>query len=461
MSSNDSPNSDDARPDPQADPRQAGAPGGAAGGAASGDLAAGLAANQPGEAPAFEALPRPAGYELPSVRAQQELRSRRLLMLVVRLLFLVLLVTVTILTIASERRTEDFGTSTVLGLILSTTSIGVIVLLLDAITPNKRLSSVVGVYLGICFGLIGAVAIGSLLDVVADAWELGGTPSALYLGLAKVIVGIVLCYLSVSVVLTTKDDFRLVIPYVEFAKQVRGVRPLLLDTSALIDGRINDLGGTGFLDAPIIVPQFVIDELQTLADSADKLKRARGRRGLDVVARMQQNPYLDLSIDNPRVEAASVDRMLVELAKDQKLRILTTDAALKKVAQINGVPVLNVNDLAATLKTSAIPGEVLQVTLVKQGDVDGQGVGYLPDGTMVVVEGGAERVGSSVNAVVTNSLQTSAGKMIFARLETRADVNDDTDSVGRMASAATHQPRATGRGPRGGPPPEGRNPRRG
>ncbi len=411
----------------------------------------------PGDEPSLtESATRGRMLDLPSVRAEQEARSRRLLMLVVRLLFLVLLVTVTILTIASERRTEDFGFSTILGLILSTTSIGVIVLLLDAITPNKRLSSVVGVYLGVCFGLIGAVAIGSLLDVVADAWELTSTPSAVYLGLAKVVVGIVLCYLSVSVVLTTKDDFRLVIPYVEFAKQVRGVRPLLLDTSALIDGRINELGATGFLDAPIIVPQFVVDELQALADSSDKLKRARGRRGLDMVSRLQQNPYVDLSIDNPRVEPTTVDRMLVELAKDQKMRILTTDAALKKVAQINGVAVLNINDLAATLKTAAIPGEALQVTLVKAGDVEGQGVGYLPDGTMIVVEGGAERIGSSVNAIVTNSLQTSAGRMIFARLDT----SEDTDSIGRMASAATQQPRTTGRGPRGGPPPDGRNPRR-
>jgi uncharacterized protein YacL len=434
--------------DPRADERPLPEPPGASLG--------GDAAMTADEAPAGDLAARVRAMDLPSVRAEQEARSRRLLMLVVRLLFLVLLVTVTILTIASERRTEDFGFSTILGLILSTTSIGVIVLLLDAITPNKRLSSVVGVYLGVCFGLIGAVAIGSLLDVVADAWELAGTPSAVYLGLAKVVVGIVLCYLSVSVVLTTKDDFRLVIPYVEFAKQVRGVRPLLLDTSALIDGRVNELGGTGFLDAPIIVPQFVVDELQALADSSDKLKRARGRRGLDMVSRLQQNPFVDLSIDTPRVEASTVDRMLVELAKDQKMRILTTDAALKKVAQINGVAVLNINDLASTLKTAAIPGESLQVTLVKAGDVDGQGVGYLPDGTMIVVEGGAERIGSSVNAIVTNSLQTSAGRMIFARLDT----SEDTDSIGRMANAATQQPRATGRGPRGGPPPDGRNPRR-
>lgn len=400
---------------------------------------------------------QPRRYDLPSVQAQREARSHRLLMLVVRLLFLVLLGTVTILTIASERRTEDFGFSTIVGLFLATTSIGVIVLTLDAITPNKRLSSVVGVYLGVCFGLIGAIAVGSLLDVVADAWDLSGGRQALYLGLGKVIVGIVLCYLSVSVVLTTKDDFRLVIPYVEFAKQVRGVRPLVVDTSALIDGRINELGQTGFLDAPLICPQFVIDELQALADSSDRTKRTRGRRGLDMLARMQANPYLDLSIDNPRVEGVSVDRMLIELARDQKLRIVTTDANLKKVAQINGVPVLNINDLANTLKTAAIAGETLTVSVVKPGEGENQGVGYLPDGTMVVIEDALPFVGSSVQATVTNSLQTSAGRMIFAKIE-RAD--GDGSGVARLASAATHQPRALGRGPRGGPPPEGRNPRR-
>ncbi len=401
---------------------------------------------------------RQRGFDLPSVRANLEYRSHRLLLLVVRLLFLVLLVTVTILTIASERKGEDFGFSTIFGLILSTTSIGIIVLILDAITPNKRLSSVVGVYLGVCFGLIGAIAIGALLDVVADAWELGGTRSALYMGLSKVVVGIVLCYLSVSVVLTTKDDFRLVIPYVEFAKQVRGVRPLLLDTSALIDGRINDLGQTGFLDAPIILPQFVVDELQALADSSDKIKRARGRRGLDMVSRLQANPYLDLSIDDPRVEGVSVDRMLIELAKDQKLRILTTDTNLKKVAQINGVAVLNINDLANTLKTAAMPGETLHVAVVKAGEGEGQGVGYMPDGTMVVIEDGGAHIGANVAVVVTNSLQTSAGRMIFAKVE--SSDGDGEATLQRLASAATHQPRVTGRGPRGGPPPEGRNPRR-
>ncbi|MBC24539.1 MAG: PIN/TRAM domain-containing protein [Phycisphaerae bacterium] len=356
-------------------------------------------------------------YELPSEMVAQQARSQRMLLLIVRCLFLVLLVAVTVLTLASESsQIEQLTPQTVLGWIIATVAVGAIVLLADAFTPNKRLTSVVGVYLGICVGLIGAVAIGALLDVIADAWELTESKGMIYLGLSKVIIGIVLCYLSVSFVLTTKDDFRLVIPYVEFAKQVRGVRPLLLDTSAIIDGRINDLGQIGFLDAPLIVPKFVIDELQQLADSSDKNKRTKGRRGLDMVSRMQSNPYLDLSIDDPQVEGLSVDKMLIELARTQNLRILTTDFNLKKVANIHDVAVLNVNDLANTLRAAVMPEETMLIKILKPGENPDQGIGYLEDGTMVVVEGADGMIGREVQVTVTNTLQTSAGRMIFARV---------------------------------------------
>jgi uncharacterized protein YacL len=316
--------------------------------------------------------------------------------------------------------------------------VGVIVLLMDARTPNKRLTSVVGVYLGICVGLIGALAIGKLIDVVADAWELTGGRPVIYLGLVKVMIAIVLCYLAVSVVLTTKDDFRLVIPYVEFSKQVRGVRPLLLDSSALIDGRIEGVGQTGFLAAPLVVPRFVLDELQTLADSSDKLKRGRGRRGLNLLSRLQASPHLDVSIDDGDVQGRSVDHKLLQMASDQNLRVLTTDYNLEKVAEIQGVPVLNINELARSLKPDVVPGEALIVDVVKRGESAQQGVGYLPDGTMVVIEDAADHVGGQITAIVTNSLQTSAGRMIFGRLANADDVPPDT--VERMAAAATHQP---------------------
>ena len=399
--------------------------------------------------PRETATPKAPRYEPPSVVAAQEKRSEKLVLLVARLLFLVLLVTVTVLTIASEKEKfpEEFDLSTVAGLFLASTAVGVIVLVMDAMTPNKRLSSVVGVYLGICVGLIGALAIGALLDVVAEAWQIktrlaGQAPTRMeiYLGLGKVVIAIVLCYLAVSVVLTTKDDFRLVIPYVEFAKQVRGVRPLLLDTSALIDGRVEALAETGFLAAPLVVPRFVIDELQMLADSGDKLKRGRGRRGLTMVSKLQASPALDLSIDDAQIEGRSVDHMLLKLAGDQKMRILTTDYNLDKVAQIQGVSVLNLNELANGLKSQLIPGDRQTLEIVKRGESPQQGVGYLPDGTMVVVEEAAELIGTEVTVTVTNSLQTSAGRMVFGRV-----AEPEASMAERMASAATSQPSARSR----------------
>ena len=364
-------------------------------------------------------------YDPPSVQALQKQRGEKLLLLVTRLLFLVLLVTVTVLTIASAKgdAPEEFDLTTVAGLFLASAAVGVIVLLVDAMTPNKRLTSVVGVYMGICVGLIGALAIGALIDVVAEAWDLKAsdpnlppTRMEIYLGLGKVVIAIVLCYLAVSIVLTTKDDFRLVIPYVEFAKQVRGVRPLLLDSSVLIDGRIDAMGQTGFLASPLVVPQFVVDELQTMADSSDRLKRAKGRRGLNLVTKLQANTALDVSVDNAEVTGHSVDHMLLHLAGEQKMRIVTTDFNLEKVARIQGVTVLNLNDLATAIKPQVIPGEILQLEIVKHGESAGQGVGYLPDGTMVVVEEAADLVGREAAITVTNSLQTSAGRMIFGRV---------------------------------------------
>ncbi len=376
-------------------------------------------------------------YEPPSVIAEKEQSSHRLMLLVVRLLFLVLLVTVTLLMISSQQASiYEFRWPTFAGLLIASVAIGTIVILVDAMTPNKQLSSVVAAYLGICFGLIGAVALGGLIDVVAQAWELQAGPAVLYLDLAKIVIGIVLCYLSVSVVLTTKDDFRIVLPYVEFSRQVRGVRPLLVDTSTLIDGRIDDLGHSGFLDAPLIITQFVLDELQALADSSDKLKRGRGQRGLDVVAKIQQNPYLDVTIDEPTVDGLNVDSMLVELARLQDMRVITNDVNLKKIAEINGISVLNINDLASVLKTNANPGEQLIIELVKVGENPDQAIGYMPDGTMVVVQDAAEHTGTMVSVTVTNTLQTAAGRMIFSKLN---EHNESTQDKG-IRSAAVNQP---------------------
>lgn len=394
----------------------------------------------------------------PSAELRKELQSQKLLMLIVRLLFLVLLVVVSVAMLMSEgTRFEDFDYWTFSGGIVVAFAVGVFVLFLDSILPTKRLASVAGVYLGICAGLLLALAIGALIDVMADAWDLTGGPMDVYRGLAKVIIAIVLCYLSVSVVLTTKDDFRLVIPYVEFSKQVRGIRPLLMDTSVLIDGRIESLGNTGFVDAPLIVPQFVIDELQQLADSGDKLKRARGRRGLNMLSKLQDSPFLDVSLDTTHMSGRSVDHMLLDMAKQQNLRILTTDYNLNKVAQIQGVSVLNINDLANAVKSTAIPGETMEITIIKGGESPTQGVGYMPDGTMVVVENAVDYIGRSVTLTVTNALQTSAGRMIFGKL---AEADGDGAHRPHLAHAATHQPRTTSRPKSGETERTPRNPRR-
>jgi uncharacterized protein YacL len=298
----------------------------------------------------------------------------------------------------------------------------VVVVGVDKLTPVKRVSSIVGVVVGLLFGLLAALVLGSLADLLLQSW----TDRQMFeqyqpmIQSIKIIVGICLGYLGVVTVLQTQDDFRLVIPYIEFAKQIRGVRPILLDSSALIDGRIADIASTRFIQAPLIVPQFVVRELQTLADSADTMKRTKGRRGLDMITKLQRQATVDVSIDETPVAQNAVDQMLVDLARAMPAMILTTDVALARVAGIQGALALNLNDLANAAKINLAPGEMLNVKVLREGEQAGQGVGYMPDGTMIVLEDGEEFIGRQVEAVVTSSLQTSAGRLIFARIGAEA-----------------------------------------
>lgn len=192
--------------------------------------------------------------------------------------------------------------------------------------------------------------------------------------------------------------------------------PKILDTSAIIDGRVADMVELGFLGGPFVVPQFVLNELQGIADSTDSMKRARGRRGLGVLEKLQAIEGVETRIsdqDFPRVK--EVDGKIVALAKVTSATVITNDFNLSKVAELQGVRVLNIHQLAHALRPVVLPGEQIQITLQKPGKEPGQGVGYLEDGTMVVVEGGASRLGESVTASVTSVLQTSAGRLIFAR----------------------------------------------
>lgn len=347
-------------------------------------------------------------------------RQRTVLLRIVRGGYVVLLLTVTLLNIIGIAAEDDVsqGPSRFLALrwwlpIGAVMVAGALFLAADILTPNKKLQTVGGIVVGLIAGLVATAALSFVVELVAASWDFADSN---ILAAIQVILGISLCYLGVSTVLQTQDDFRLSIPYVEFAKQIRGAQPLVLDTSALIDARIADVAAVGFIQAPIVIPAFVIGELHQLADSGDKLKRAKGRRGLDVVSRLQRSAGLDLTIDESSVVGKAVDQMIVELARRMPGVVVTTDIALSRTAGFKGVPVLNLNELANALKATFVSGDAFTLTLIKTGEHDGQGVGYLDDGTMVIAEDGGDRIGEEVELVVRSTLQTQAGRMVFARL---------------------------------------------
>ena len=234
-------------------------------------------------------------------------------------------------------------------------------------------------------------------------------------------LGLVLCYVCISLLMQTKDDFRFIIPYVEFAKEVKGLKPCILDTSVVIDGRIADVVETRHLRrASSSCPSSSSASCKAIADSSDRLRRGRGRRGLDILNRLRTNPDIELVIyerDLPEFAGLSVDLKLVALTKHLQGKLITNDYNLNKVARLQGVTVINLNDLANSLKPVFLPGERIDVRIVKAGEEPGQGVGYLEDGTMVVIESGREHINQTVAVAVTSVLQTSAGRMVFGKVE--------------------------------------------
>jgi uncharacterized protein YacL len=293
---------------------------------------------------------------------------------------------------------------------MMTGAVGIIVI--DVLTPRKRIEIVSCVYFGIVIGLFMTWLVGITLDPLLFQTEFKiSRPIQLALAVS-------LCYFCVSLLLQTRDDFRFIIPYVEFSKEVKGLKPYLLDTSVIIDGRIADLLETGIFDGQLIMPRFVLAELQAIADSSDKLRRSRGRRGLDILNKLRTSDFVDLKIHDreaPEMIGQPVDMKLVLLGRQLSGKLVTGDYNLNKMARLHGVPVINLNDIANALKPVYLPGEHLDVRIVKPGEEAGQGVGYLDDGTMIVVEGGRERINENVRINVTSVLQTSAGRMIFGR----------------------------------------------
>jgi uncharacterized protein YacL len=342
------------------------------------------------------------------------------------------------------------------------------VIAVDVALPQKNLTALSGVIFGVLVGVLMALCVGYLVDQVAHVFllrdvsskaaaaelpagdlpevhspaatapadarreELKEDPNISYnrtilnlLQGLKLLLGLIITYISVSFILQTKDDFRFIIPYVEFSRATKGPRPLILDTSVIIDGRVADMAATGMFESPLVVPRFVLNELQTIADSGDHLKRRRGRRGLEVLEKLKELPKLELRFWDGTLtnmpEGEGVDQKLVALAQQERGRLVTNDYNLNKIAGLRGVDVVNINSIADALKPVVLPGEMMKVRVVKPGENSGQGVGYLEDGTMVVVEGARDRVGVEVELVVTNVIQNPAGKMIFGRVDAHSD----------------------------------------
>lgn len=276
-------------------------------------------------------------------------------------------------------------------------------------TPSKPLlAGLVGLFAGSVLGLI-------CLEIFNTA-ALAPAESLTFLRLA---IPILFAYTGLMVGLSKSASFPFSLP--AFDDPAGASSGKVLDTSVLIDGRISDIVASGFLEGPLVVPRFVLHELQVVADSSDSARRARGRRGLDVVQHLQNLPDLKVEVSQQDFPATrEVDLKLIEFAKLRAAKIVTNDFNLNKLAQVQGIHVLNINELASSLKPVVLPGEIMRVFILKEGKEHNQGIAYLDDGTMVVVDNARRMMSKHIEIIVTSVLQTTAGKMIFGRYDERS-----------------------------------------
>ena len=297
----------------------------------------------------------------------------------------------------------------ILGLGLGLIS-GVILILLEA---GLRRVSVRGLS-SMVFGLVLGIIMAKLLTDILSLLPLGERFHAIL----KVVLTVIFAYLGAVMALRGKDDFNIIIPYVRLRRQDTREEMAILDTSAIIDGRIFDVSKTNFFETRMVVPRFVLHELQRIADSEDSIKRQRGRRGIELLRAMQKDSAVDVRIHEDDIAGnQDVDSKLILLAKTIDAKICTTDFNLNRVATIQGVRVLNVNELANAVKSVVYPGETMDIKLLKEGKEHNQAVGYMDDGTMIVVSDARTLIGQNVKIEVTSVLQTQAGRMVFARLQ--------------------------------------------
>jgi uncharacterized protein YacL len=332
---------------------------------------------------------------------------------------------------------QPFGLSHIES-VLAGILIGTAVILFELRLRRVSLKQLIGAVIGSIMGIVGAYLF-SL--VIRDSLSEGPTQNFLQL-----MVMLLMSYIGLVVGGSKGDLLNLAALGGVFGGEKSGKKSYkILDTSVIIDGRIADIAETGFLDGVIVLPQFVLRELQLVADSADSLKRNRGRRGLDVLAKLQKTANLDIQIvedDFPAIR--EVDLKLIELAKVYEAKIMTNDFNLNKVAQVRGVEVLNINELANSLKPIVLPGEIMRVFILKEGKEYNQGVAYLDDGTMVVVDNARKMMGKNIDISVTSVLQTTAGKMIFGKFDERA-YQQQTQAA--TTTARTEPPKADQRKP--------------
>ena len=287
---------------------------------------------------------------------------------------------------------------------------GLLVILIDLFFKKVTVKNILSLLLGIALGLLIHRLLLSLLvyTAVDDTFR----------NQFALISAVIFAYLGGVTILRGQDEFSLVLPFVKLESKSSTEEIIVLDTSVIIDGRIADICETGFLAGKLYLPRFVLKELQLIADSSDPLKRNRGRRGLDVLNRMKGNPLVQIKIhemDFP--EIPTVDAKLVKMGQVLNAKVFTNDYNLNKVAELQGIRVLNINELANALKPIVMPGETMQVKVLKEGKEQEQGVAYLDDGTMVVVDGGKRFIGQTIHVAITSVLQTQAGRMIFAKPE--------------------------------------------
>lgn len=287
-------------------------------------------------------------------------------------------------------------------------SLGVLVVLTDMLLKGFSLRALSAVTFGLAVGTLIAFFIS-----VSPLFEKADEQNKFLVELALFLV---ITYLATVIALRGKDEFNLVIPYVRFVPQEVDVPIVVVDTSVLIDGRISRVCEAGFLGSALVIPRFVLNELRAVADSTDPHKQARGRRGLDVLNELRKIKHLDIRITESEVtKREDVDAKLVFLAQSMRAKLLTTDYNLAKMAEFHGVPWLNLNALAKSLRPELMLGERLEVELVKPGKEEGQAVGYIEDGSMVVVSGARPLIGRRIQVEILSVLPTAGGKMIFAR----------------------------------------------